>query len=483
MTTDDRPRPEPRRRAPADRRPRPHLGVVAPLVVVVVAALAVLLTFPADAPHDTSGTATPGGTSVDSSSFVCPDLAAPSGTSVEDRVGLVASVPGEKLGSGGTLRSGPVDSSRPRDLSVERGRQVVVPDEGGAAVQATGDLAAGVFGSRVDVRRDRSTGVAGCVAPRSQWWFTGAGAGLDHASTLVLANVDPGPAVVDLRVLGPDGQVETVATKGIPVPPHSVKTVELDSIAPQTDDLALGVHATRGRVAASVEDAFAANPDDRPGREWLAGTELPSRSLRLAGLPVTASRRTLLVANPGDSEAVVSVRVAGTSGSFAPTGLDEISVDPGAVASVDVADVLPAKEAVGLRLRSTVPVVAAVRSSAGGDHAYATVAPVVRGAAVAPLVAGQKATVQLTAGAGKAAHVTVTAYADDGRSVDSTDLEVAPTATTAWSPGKGSGYVVVVPHSGTVDGAVTYTGDGLAATPLVSLPLRVLRPVVRPATR
>jgi hypothetical protein len=127
-----------------------------------------------------------------------------------------------------------------------------------------------------------------------------------------------------------------------------------------------------------------------------------------------------------------------------------------------------------------------VRSTAGGDQAYATpVVPLV-GPAAAPLVKGAEASVQLTAGPVPAT-VTVTAYDDAGHRVDGATLTVRPTATRAWSPAKGAAYVVVAPSAargnGTVHGGVSYSGKGLASVPLTALPIRVQRPVVEPVLR
>jgi hypothetical protein len=183
---------------------------------------------------------------------------------------------------------------------------------------------------------------------------------------------------------------------------------------------------------------------------------------------------------------VVEVRVAGRSGTFAPTGLEPVTVAPGAVETVDLGDALPRREAVGLRLRSRVPVVASARTLVSGDGAYAVPVTPLVGPAAAVLAKGVDRSVQLTAGP-VAARVSVTAYTAEGEAVDRTDLTIDPTATRAWSPRKRADYLVVspstAPESGGVSGAVVYQGDGLAATPLTALPLRVDRPVVRPGTR
>lgn len=476
-----------RRRAAERAGIRLDASMIAPLVVVLLAAAAVLLTVPPGTPGSAASgaSATRAGALVDHTAFACPDQPPGKRVDAAARLGLAPAAEGQPPASGGSVRQGPAGSVG-QPVDVPRGGLVDVPGVGGPTVDATGGAAAGLFGFRSDVEKGRTLGVTSCAAPRSQWWFTGAGAGLDHSSSLLLANVDPGPAVVAIRVLGPNGQVDTVATNSVTIPAHSVKRIELSSVAPQTDELALSVHAGQGRVVAAVTDSFSARPGDQPGQDWLAGTDLPSRTVRLAGLPTTSDSSTLLVANPSDLEAVVDVKVSGGSGAFTPTGLDSITVAPGAVEQVDLGRALPKKEAVALRLRSRVPIVASVRSTDGGDQAYAEpVSPLV-GPAAAPLVRGADASVQLTAGA-RAAKVAVAAYTAAGKRVEARTLTVGATATQVWSPKRGADYVMVTPSSesgaGTVHGAVVYSGAGLAAVPLTALPVRVERPTVRPALR
>ena len=477
-----------RRRAATRPPTRTGRSAVAPAVLLALAGVALLLTGRhSAAPRADGGVGvgpTAGGGVVDHTTLACPDQPAGRRESVTTDLGLARTTPDVTPPSGGAVTVGPVDATgRPVDLA--RGRLSRVSSDGGPAVDATGGSAAGLFAFRTDGVEGRTLGVSACPAPRARWWFTGAGAGLDHSSSLLIANLDPGPAVLDVTVLGPDGVVDTVATHGITVAPHSVRRIDLADIAPQTDDLAVEVRASRGRVVASVTDSFAAQPSakptDRPGQEWLAATERPSRTVQLAGLPAASSSSTLLVANPSDLEATVDVRVAGKAGTFAPTGLDTITVAPGAIEAVDVGSVLPKKEPVALQLRSRVPVVASVRVADGADHAYATPVSPLLGPAAAPVVPGVDTTVQLTAGA-VATEASVVAYDAEGARVDGTTLSIDATATATWSPGKGADYLVVTPSTGggTVRGAVSYTGGGLATVPLTALPVRVQRPDVTP---
>ena len=286
--------------------------------------------------------------------------------------------------------------------------------------------------------------------------------------------------MVDVNVFGPDGEIDTVGTRGVTVPPGEAVTFSLADVAPQTTELVVNVEASRGRVAVAASDRFAVGPTAPVGIEWVGDTVRPSRTVRLAGVPtVQAPTNTLVVGNPSDSEALVEVAVSGRDGAFVPTGLGEISVAPGVVETVDLDDVLPTGEAVAVRVRAQVPVVAALRVSARTDTAYADVATPLVGQAVAPVRSRGRTTVQLTAGTARAV-ARVEGFTAEGRSTGDERVEVPPTATTRWRPAPRSAYVVVHPVAGSLFGAAVYDRPGSATLALHSLPIRVRVPEVVP---
>jgi hypothetical protein len=474
----DRPTPRrPRSDRPGSRRPGGDRTSVVALALLALVAIAVALTSGPDASGRPEATQV--GELVDHAVLACPAADAPGSMTSRFAVGVVGA-PG--LGSGGAIRQGPQTDSG-SELDLTRGRLVDLDGTSASPVlTGSGQLAAGLLGIRVDTsQRDATRATTPCVEPGAGWWFTGAGAGLDHASQLTLSNVDAGPAVVDLRVLGPDGPVDAVNTRGITIAPGDQRTIPLSDVAPQTDELSLGVTASRGRVLAAVSDGFAPRLGAAQGREWLRGDVTPSRRVRLAGLPGKADARTLLVANPSDSEAVVDVEVAGSGGRFVPAGLKTQTVPPGAVASIDLDKSIGKGEPTALRLRSQVPVLGSVRTVLGGDTTYAPQVLPLTGPAAAPVVAGATSTVQLTAGAQKAS-AEVVAYDERGNEVATTTLKVPATATAGWSPRKkGAAYLVVTPLTGSVNGAVVYQGGGVATYPLSPLPIRLDQPLVNPA--
>jgi hypothetical protein len=454
-------------------RPRSARAGVAPLVLLLLAAVAVLLVRSPE-PEDAAPAAT--GETVDSTVLACPD----DGTSparAPVQVGL-AEVAG--LGAEGELEVGPPDGST-SPLRLERGALETV-EEGPAVISARGDVAAGLFGSR-SVPTGRALAVGQCVAPQASWWFTGAGAALDHTSVLSLTNVDPGPAVLDIRVLSEDGEVDTVATRGVTIAPGETRRVPLADIAPQNEEVAVAVDASRGRVAATVSDRFAPRAGGPEGTEWLTAVPEPARVLRLAGIPARAAGRSIVLANPSELEALVDLEVSGARGRFVPTGAETVTVPPGSVRVVDATDLLPSGEASALRVEAQVPVLASVRSVQGADLSYAGPVSVLTDPAAAPVVAGAETSVAVTAGTG-GAEVRVAALTSDGREVEEQRVVVDPAATRAWRAPKGADYLVVTPLEGNVHGAATYAGpSGVGSVPLVSLPVRLIQPEVVPGPR
>lgn len=460
------------RRIAASRRPDLDRSAVAALAVLVVAALAVTLSRSPE-PQDVDRPSA--GTFVNRTQLACPDADEGLGAVAPAQV-AVGLAPVEDLGEQGTL------TVNDKSTSVRRGSVVRVPGSPAPVLDASGDVAAGLFAHRGDVQGS-DTAVAACVAPRADWWFVGAGAGLDHESAVTVTNVDPGPAVVDLRVLGEDGEIEALDTRGITVAPGETTEIFLGDAAPGNAELAVNVRASRGRVVAAVADQLVTRPGAPAGLEWLTGTEEPRRLIRLAGLPALAQERTLLVANTSELEALVDLEVSGEGGTFVPSGSETVNVPPGTVQVVDVTDLFAADEATAVRLTSQVPVVATVRSTRGGDVSYAAVAEPLTGPAAAPVLPGSRATLQVTAGVGGAT-VNVAEYARNGRRLSTDKLTVSPAATAIWTPGRRAVYVVVTPVGGNVHGAATYAGPtGIAATPLVTLPVRLALPGVVPGSR
>lgn len=447
----------------ADSRVQVGAGAAALLVVLATVGAAFLVS-------DRSAEATaPIATDVPitSTDLVCApapstDLGAPATT-----YGVARAVVGDG-GSDGTLTAGAPGA--PSDVAVAPGAALAQPADPvlGVIVRGRGAQAQGLFGWR-----DDSGKPAPCVAPRSQWWFTDAGAGLDHASVLILTNPDPGAAIVDLRVLGASGEADvSVGGKAVTIESGATVRIDLTQLAPGLDDLTIGVDATRGRVAAFVSDRLSASGDR--GYDWIPAQEEPAKEVDVVGITGTPRSRTLFVANPSTSQAVVTIETASANGRAVPGDIAQQAVDPGALLGIDLASVLPG-EAYTLRVISSEPVIAGVRSI--GDKGlliHAAAATAIDSAAALPVI-GQTI-VQLTAGPEQASAV-VRAFDANGAQLAEQPVDLPAFTAGPWLAPAGSAYVVVVPK-GTVEAAAVYAR---ASVPVASLPVSISVPEVRPA--
>lgn len=448
--------------------PTARFGTALALVMIVAAAFLLVLVTPAT-PGAPPAPEKPTGAPVSRTTLGCPALTEVDDAETSYGVALAAV---EGLPDDGTVSVDPGGS-----LSLTRGQATDAAGTRarGLAVLGAGGFAQGLLAWRADT--GAGTALTQCLGPQASWWFTGAGATLDHASTLTLTNLDSGPAVVDLRVLSAQGEVEVDETgaRGITLDPGARESVPLVGLAPQNEELSIWVHATRGRVVAAVRDRLAEAAGAPSGDAWLPAQTVPSRLVRLSGTPSRATSRTLLVANPSSLESVVTVELAGPDGRFVPADLEDVSVAPGTVQEVDLPDV--PSGAFAVRVRAERPVVAALRSVLrNGEIGYAGAAPALDGPAALPAVGD--ASVQLTAG-GETARATATAYSNSGVALDDTKLSLAPHSTGAWALPARAAYVVVEPVQGSVHGAVVY--DDAAAQPLLDLPVEIRIPVVKPA--
>ena len=80
------------------------------------------------------------------------------------------------------------------------------------------------------------------------------------------------------------------------------------------------------------------------------------------------------MANPGEDEARVKLRILTADSVFAPEGVEELRVPPGTVRTVTLTSALRAAVedgALGIDVTGTVPVTAALRSVVDGDLSHA----------------------------------------------------------------------------------------------------------------
>jgi hypothetical protein len=435
------------------------LGVLLPALTVG----ALSLVRPADLPDTTYP---PRQTGLNLAVLTCP------GALTDRRAVAVASATGAageveiRATGGASPTTVEIDADRPADADIST-RPVMVT---GVDAMAPGLLAA---------RQDDGPASVSCLGPQPDQWFTGLGAAARHSSVLELVNPDPGPAVADITVIGARGPVDAPSLRGITVPGGRGLRLDLAREIPLRGELAARVVVSRGRLGVYAADAFDQLGRGDAGVDWLAAQE-PGATQTLLGLPTGTGSRSVVIANDGDDEARVVVRVVTKDSAFRPQGLEDVRVPPHAVKRVPLSAILGAAVkdgAVGVSLEATHPVTATLRSFVDGDVSHAVPVAAVTEATQAILPAG-RATVLLTSDSVGSAEVSV--RADDGDTW-TRKVDLAPGRTVLVRLPKGASLVEVTPTGTAVRGVVVVQDDGAAVVGLHELVRTGLVPHVRPA--
>ena len=372
------------------------------------------------------------------------------------------------LGSGG--------APQPLDLRPGRVSSTQVPEA--AVVTGEDDAAPGLLAARLG-----DGAATACGPPLPEAWFPGVGARPAHASVIELVNPDPGPAIADLTILAPSGPLDVPAVRGIRVPGRSSIPLDLARIIPRRTELAVQVVVSRGRLVSSVLDTVDALGTGPSSSDWLTPQGRPVATGVLLGLPSGPGSRRLTIANGGDDETRVQVRVISPESTFQPEGLGEIRIPPGSVQSVSLDAVLGpeiAAGATGLLIEATHPVSAGLRSDVRDDLTHAVVTPAVTRQGAALLPAGAKRL--LLAGAERPGVATVVARSADGRELQETRVEIGPDRSVSTRLPEGAASVSVeVSRTEAVASVLVTSPRGAVVVPLAETVRSGLVPQVDPA--
>lgn len=463
----------------ARTRPAPAEALA---LLLPVAALAVGLAITPSEPQTRPG-ATPTTEPLRVSTTVCP--LAPSGRGLaqgvdaDSRSVVLAATGSESSGDGLRRRLGG-DGGDP--LPLAPGRVTTVPGTDPVLLRATAELAPGLVAVRT------TTGpltAAQCPTPVAEAWFPGAGAGAKHRSVLRLANPAPGRAVVSISLVGARGTVAPSRLQGLAVPPGGGVSVDLSTVAPTKKDLAVHVVADRGRVAATVQDTQDPIVGGPPRTDYLTAAPAPAETLRLLGFPTGRGQQMLTVANPGDDEVAVDLRLVTADSVFAPSEAPALRVPPQSSRAVPLQALLSsraAEGALGLELVATGPVTAGLRSTVEGDLTDTPAAPVLATRALLPLPDGDRRLV--LAGATRAGVVRLEAWRADGTPLDLDPVEVSPGRGVMLDLPDAAVLVSFAPARTEVQGAVQVVATGpqrgAAVLPLLPLLVAAQAPAVVP---
>lgn len=382
-----------------------------------------------------------------------PAQASATGTATVGGLGPRAAVRQRLTERGSTSYAVPIDA-RPDDASR--------PDDAadGLPLQAaaSGALAPGFAVSMTtSSTSDQVRGLAGtsCVAPDTDFWFVGSGAVVGQRGRLYLTNPESVPAVVDVTLYGPSGPISAPGGRGVTVAAGGQRVLKLDALAPDVVRFGVHVQVRQGRVSAALRDQQLAGLTPR-GADWVPVAAPPSRRLLVPGVLGGAGERRLQLVVPGDSDAIVRVRLVAPDGAFVPSGLDVVEARSGRVTDLDLAP-FAGQQPVAVELMSDQPVTAGLVNRLGGaqgkpsELAYTASAPTLSAAAPGVLADLRGS------GAGSGLTSTLFLAAPDGP---------ATVLVSVLAPATGEPMRVVVPAGSqlSVAGADLSTAASFAAT-------------------
>ena len=237
-----------------------------------------------------------------------------------------------------------------------------------APTSSSADAAAAARLAAVQVtlaRRGDLRGLAAgqCGAAATDAWLVGGATTPGRRARLLLANPTPAPAVVDVRLAGPEGPVDVPSGRGLVVAPGRVRALLLDAAAPGLGQLAVHVVARSGRVTSLLHDSWLRGAVPA-GTDDVLPSAAPSRHVVVPGvvvLPGGAAR--LRVAATGSDDAVVRYHLLGPAGDVEPPGTGVLTVPAGGVADVSLRWVRPGAYAVVLDADAPVAAAASMTSS------------------------------------------------------------------------------------------------------------------------
>jgi hypothetical protein len=198
-------------------------------------------------------------------------------------------------------------------------------------VDASGSIAATLAGDVVvedATGRSRGMSVARCVPPATDWWFTGADGRVGFVDVLIISNPSPNPAKIAVSLWGERGPHANTQLEAVPIGPRSTVKIPIASAAPDVRSVAVHVHATTGAVTAALFEHRTQSLLSN-GSDFIPATNPPALSAVVPGFAPGKGARYLILTAPGSQDATVNLKLVTKSGTFQPSGVNQVVVRGG----------------------------------------------------------------------------------------------------------------------------------------------------------
>lgn len=150
---------------------------------------------------------------------------------------------------------------------------------------------------------------------------------------LVIVNAEPDPALIDVTLSGPSGEITGEGLRGVTVEANSTLSIDLARFAADVDALGARVRSSVGRVTAFAQVA-------RPsGGDFATSTE-QSTALVIPAIPADATKTQVLLTNPGTTRNVVTIEAVGEAGRFVLPGFESYALNAQRTVAVDLTEAI-----------------------------------------------------------------------------------------------------------------------------------------------
>lgn len=328
---------------------------------------------------------------------------------------------------------------------------------------------------RIETERLLGYSASACAETASEQWLVGGATTVGSLTTVSVSNPGQVTATVALRVYTEAGEVESLTGAGLIIPAGEQRTVSVNGLAPDAEEVAVLVESRGAPVTATLQvsrtDVLRANGIDTTNAQLS-----PSRTVLIPGVLIPKANGLDDVDAHGHVIAPVTVRVLNPGaepGTAVVTGITKdgtrlnaarVPVLPGEVQDLVLEEL--SAEATTIEVSADVRVVAAARITAedadGSDLAWLPPAPVLEAATPLALAVAQGPGPQLTLVAPGDEEATVTLTPDgDAKQADARKpitVRVPAGASVTTGLGANTGYRLEATQP--IAASVTFGGDG-----------------------
>lgn len=318
-----------------------------PYVAAVALVAVVVLSFVTGSTAAKRSDATAGTAAVTARTLVCPAvIGLPAATTTTASIADVGKALTPRPPSGGSVVASTLLGSKSKSTTLRPTPLATIKSHTGAAFSsaatASGPIAATIAGDQLTetatAGRYRALMGTACQSPATNWWFAGADGRVGYTDSLVLANPAPTTADVAVSMWSAKGPLSPPHLDAVTVPGHARITIAIASVAPDTPTIALHVHASSGSVVAALVDRrFSALKSD--GGDFVPATASPAKAGVIPGYLAGTGPRKLVLADPGQLDATVNLKLVTKSGTFAPSGVNQVVVHEQHARTIDLTKV------------------------------------------------------------------------------------------------------------------------------------------------